>query len=56
VCISQGVPAVPFFVDTDLTRSDGIITCRRVTAVEIVQIGWRLARVLKYLSEIPIVP
>jgi hypothetical protein len=56
VCISQGFPALPFFVDQDLTRSDGIITCRRVTEAEIVQIGWRFARVLKYLSRVPIVP
>jgi len=57
VCIAEGFPALPFFVDEDLTRSDGVIRCRQVTTAELIQIGWRAARALKILIEgIPLIP
>jgi hypothetical protein len=41
-------------VDTDLTRPDGIIQCREITLAELLQLSWKLARVLRYLRDIPI--
>jgi hypothetical protein len=56
VCISQGFPALPFFVNEDLTRSDGAIQCRAITEAELLQIGWRAGRALQILIKgIPIV-
>jgi len=51
VCIAEGFPALPFFVDRDLTRRDGIIRCRPLTTAEAVRVGWRAWRVLKLLVE-----
>lgn len=56
VCISQGFPGLPFFVDEDLTRADGVIVCRQITELELVQIGWRAVRALSILSRLPIFP
>lgn len=56
MCVTEGFPSLPFFVDTDLTRPDGIVRCREVTTTELVQIGWRMARVLKLLTRVPIIP
>jgi hypothetical protein len=51
VCIAEGFPSTPFFVDRDLSRSDGIIQCRRMTTAEAIQFGWRVARAIKILIE-----
>lgn len=54
MCIAQGFPSIPFFVDEDLTRSDGVIVCRSITAADTVRLSWKLLRVLKLLTRIPI--
>lgn len=56
MCTTQGFPALPFVVDTDLTRSDGIISCRQITTEELVQLGWRAIRALSILSRLPLIP
>jgi len=51
------VPGLPFFVDRDLTRPDGVIQCREVTTVEMLQLGWRLAKAVQIVTRgIPILP
>jgi hypothetical protein len=42
---------LPFFVDEDLTRSDGVIRCRALTTSEAIKVGWRAWRVLRLLVE-----
>jgi hypothetical protein len=42
---------LPFVVDRDLTREDGIIQCTHLTAGEVLQLGWRVARAIKILTE-----
>jgi hypothetical protein len=54
VCIAEGFPGVPFFVDEDLTRADGVIQCRQMTTAEMLQYGWRAVRALRLLLELPI--
>jgi len=49
VCIAEGFPALPFFVNQDLTRSDGIIQCTKLTPQETLQFGWRVARAISIL-------
>lgn len=51
LCIAEGFPSAPFFVDKDLTRSDGIIQCRALTTAEAVRAGWRAWRLLKLLVD-----
>jgi hypothetical protein len=43
-----------FFVDTDLTRSDGIIRCREITVADELRMTWRFARALKWILEHPL--
>jgi hypothetical protein len=50
VCISQGFPALPFVVDEDLTREDGVIVCRHLGAEEVIQLGWRVARAIRIIT------
>jgi hypothetical protein len=38
-------------VNEDLTRSDGVVRCRRVTELEALDITWRAARALKIILE-----
>jgi hypothetical protein len=52
--VSQGFPAVPFFVDEDLTRADGVISCRPVTSEEIAKFSWKALRLLRLLTKLPI--
>jgi hypothetical protein len=54
LCISEGFPALPFVVNEDLTREDGVIQCRRIGERELVQLGWRAVRLLKLLREFPV--
>ena len=56
ICVSQGFPAVPFLVDTDLTRADGLISCRELTTTEMIRAGYRAIRLLRLLTELPFVP
>jgi hypothetical protein len=56
VCVSEGFPALPFVVDQDLTREDGIIRCRQIGTVELLQLGWRVVRAITILSRLPLVP
>lgn len=51
MCIAEGFPSFPFFVDEDLTRRDGVIRCRPLNNAELVQAGWRAWRVLELLVE-----
>jgi hypothetical protein len=53
VCISQGFPSLPFFVDEDLTRADGVIRCQEVSTADILKFGWRAVRALKIVLELP---
>jgi hypothetical protein len=55
VCIAQGFPSVPFFVNEDLTRADGVVRCRAITEEEVLTLSWKLLRVFKYLRRVPIV-
>jgi hypothetical protein len=52
VCIAEGFPALPFFVNEDLTRSDGVIQCRQLTTAEAIQYGWRAVRAIRLLVEL----
>lgn len=54
MCISEGFPALPFFVNEDLTREDGVIMCRAITSEELLKMGWRAVRLLKILSRLPL--
>ena len=51
MCIAEGFPSTPFFVDKDLTRRDGVIQCRALTNAQAIQVGWRAWRVLQLLLE-----
>jgi len=51
--VAQGFPAVPFVVDTDLTRPDGIIVCTPISDADLVRLGWRVARAIRILLEVP---
>jgi len=50
VCIAEGFPSLPFFVNEDLTRSDGVIQCTHLSAAETVRFGWRVARAISILA------
>jgi hypothetical protein len=54
ICVAEGFPPVPFLVDTDLTRADGIIQCREVTQADVLKLGWKLMRLTKYLGRVPL--
>lgn len=54
MCIANGFPTVPFLADEDLTRSDGVIVCRRLSVEEVLRWGWRLSRAVKFILEHPI--
>jgi hypothetical protein len=54
VCIAEGFPGLPFFVNEDLTRADGVIQCRQMSTAEAIRYGWRMVRALRYLLELPI--
>jgi hypothetical protein len=51
VCIAEGFPGLPFLVNEDLTREDGVIQCTHLTAQEVLQFGWRVARAIKLITE-----
>jgi hypothetical protein len=52
--VTQGFPLVPFFVDEDLTRADGVVSCREITTEEVLRLAWKELRILKYLRYMPI--
>lgn len=54
MCIAEGFPALPWLVDSDLSRPDGAIHCRQLTVEELVQLGWRVGRAIKILTRLPI--
>lgn len=54
MCIAQGFPALPFLVNEDLTRRDGAIVCRKLTALDTAKLGWRALRLLKLLIDFPV--
>jgi hypothetical protein len=54
VCTSQGFPALPFLVDTDLTRTDGIITCKRISETQALRLAARAYRLYKILRLLPL--
>lgn len=56
ICVTPQSPGVPFLVDTDLTRADGLITCRELTTREMLSAGARAIRLLRLLVELPFVP
>ena len=45
---------MPFFVNQDLTRADGIIQCRKLTTTEALTAGWRIVRLIRLWLEFPI--
>jgi len=49
--VSEGFPTEFFFVDRDLTREDGIISCKQVSTEAMLKAGWRFARALKIVLE-----
>lgn len=53
MCTTQGFPAIPFVVDTDLSREDGLISCKQIDNVQLLQLGWRAVRALKIVLELP---
>lgn len=53
MCISQGFPSLPFVVNEDLTREDGVIVCKQLDAVDVVKLGWRVVRALRILLSFP---
>jgi hypothetical protein len=54
--VAQGFPTSVFLVDKDLTREDGVISCREITTAEMIQLGWRVARAIRILRGVPWVP
>jgi len=50
VCIAEGFPSIPFFVNTDLSRSDGIIQCREISTEEVLRLSWKLLRAIKIIT------
>jgi hypothetical protein len=54
VCVAEGFPSLPFFVNRDLTRPDGIIRCREITTPELLKLSWKALRLLKYIRIPPI--
>lgn len=53
VCVAQGFPSLPFVVDEDLTRDDGVIVCKKLDALETAKLGWRVIRALRILLNFP---
>lgn len=49
--MQEGFPSSFFVVDTDLTREDGIIRCQHLTPEQLLQLGWRVARAIKIVTE-----
>lgn len=49
MCIAEGFPALPFFVNQDISREDGIIQCTHLTPAETLRFGWRVARAISIL-------
>jgi len=47
VCIAEGFPSVPFFVNEDLTREDGVIQCTAMTEAQAISFGWRVLRAIR---------
>jgi hypothetical protein len=45
---------LPFLVDEDVSREDGVIQCRQVGVDELLQLGWRAVRLLKILRRVPL--
>jgi hypothetical protein len=41
-------------VDEDLTRADGVIVCREITEAEMLQMGWRVVKLIKLLRLLPL--
>jgi hypothetical protein len=56
VCITQGFPSLPFFINEDISNSDGTVRCRRIDDTELAQLTWRAIRALSILKNIPIAP
>lgn len=51
LCVTEGFPGLPFFVNEDLTRSDGVVQCHQVTPTEAVRYGWRVLKALRILLD-----
>jgi len=49
ICIAEGFPATPFFVDRNLERPDGIIQCREISTAELAGKSWSVLRALSQL-------
>jgi len=54
VCIAQGFPSVPFVVDEDLSRPDGVVRCRELSTSEMLTLGYRAARIIRALLSLPL--
>lgn len=55
MCVSEGFPALPFFIDRDITRDDGLIQCRELSTAEFLLIGKKLISVARILAKRPII-
>lgn len=49
VCIAEGFPSIPFFVNQDISREDGIVQCTHMTTAEALHFGWTFVRALRLL-------
>jgi hypothetical protein len=56
LCTTGGFPPVPFVVDVDVSTPDGVISCRRIGEAELLTLGWRVARALRILLNVPWLP
>lgn len=61
VCTAIGFPNAIWFAGEDLSHADPstgdqVISCRKLDNEELVRFGWHLARLLRILSRVPILP
>ena len=61
MCTAIGFPNAIWFAGEDLSHVDGatgdqVISCRQMDREELARFGWHLARVLRIISRIPILP
>lgn len=52
VCIAEGFPGLPFVVNEDLSRPDGVIQCTHMSNEQLLQFGWRALRALRIVLEL----